>query len=129
MGSRNAKGYGRFWANGRAAYATHYALWVDSGADVPPGMIVCHSCDNPSCVNPAHLWIGTVADNHHDAMAKGRNTKGSRHGEAKLTEADVVRIRHGAARGVSGTALADEFGVSSANIYLIVHRRGWVHVD
>ena len=71
-GNRNAFGYGRMTFKGRAQVA-HRLSWLAFNGAVPEGMSVLHRCDNPSCINPEHLWLGTYSDNLRDAWAKGRN--------------------------------------------------------
>lgn len=72
-------GYGRIYEGRRELRATHIALFLD-GRPRPNGLIACHKCDNPPCVNPSHLWWGTIADNHADMVLKGRHGGGCRSG-------------------------------------------------
>jgi hypothetical protein len=91
-------------------------------------MCVLHRCDNPPCINVAHLWLGTPADNARDRDTKGRGgaARGTAHGQAKLTEDRVRSIRDRyAAGGVTQKELAQEFGVCIANISMIVRRVSW----
>lgn len=108
---------------------------------MPEGHLCCHSCDNPRCVNPDHLFAGTPKQNTQDMVRKGRNHTGDSHhvrrdpsqvrGErnscSKLTEADVRAIRT-----LAGTKthaeIAAEFGVSPAAVSHIINRRNWKHV-
>lgn len=72
-GGRYSRGYGRFFLAGKSARAHRIAWQLANGEAVPAGMIVCHSCDNPPCVNPSHLWLGTGTDNYADMVQKGRH--------------------------------------------------------
>jgi hypothetical protein len=88
-------------------------------------MNVLHKCDVRCCCNPDHLFLGTVADNNHDMIAKSRHQHGEKHSFAKLTEADIREIRASTAPAV---ALAPKYGVNSQAISNIRHRTTWRHV-
>jgi HNH endonuclease len=99
---------------------------------VPEGLEVLHSCDNPGCVNPRHLWVGTHQDNMTDRNMKGRSSApvGEQHGSHKLTEEEVRAIRRIAESGIcTQQYLANMFGVSDQTIHRIVHRKNWKHLD
>lgn len=74
-GMRDSNGYGRVKRKGKR-YSTHRVAYAAANGPIPEGLVVCHSCDNPPCVNPDHLWLGTHGDNHRDKIAKGRGRKG-----------------------------------------------------
>ncbi len=128
-GAKDPNGYGRFSVGRRMRLSHRIAYELTTGEPIASGMNACHRCDNPSCVNPAHLFIGTQADNVHDMQAKGRTgysgSRGSKHPMAKLTESDVVAIR---ADKRSQTAIAADYGVSQSAIHLIKSRKEWKHV-
>jgi hypothetical protein len=86
---------------------------------------VLHRCDNPKCVNPAHLFLGTPADNMRDRDQKGRSTHGERHRWAKLTVAEVVEIRRLRRSGMSLAAIARRFGVSKSGVNNVVNGHAW----
>jgi hypothetical protein len=108
----------------------HRMMWRVTYGDIPPGVHVLHRCDNPSCVNPAHLFLGDAQANVDDKMRKGRHryghVTGETHGMAKLTEEQVREIL---ASDVPGKRLAKQYGVSDTTIYDIRKRRIWSHID
>jgi hypothetical protein len=89
---------------------------------------VLHRCDDPSCVNPAHLFLGTIAENNADRNAKNRQARGETNGRAKLSEKQVRRVRRLNAGGVGQERLARRFGVHPKTIFQIVHGRTWRYV-
>jgi hypothetical protein len=78
--AKAGRGYGRFWIEGSLYYAHRIAWIIVNNQDIPPSVLVCHSCDNPACCNPRHLWLGTHTDNTRDMVEKGRVAAGDRHG-------------------------------------------------
>ena len=95
-------------------------------------MFVCHNCpggDNPSCVNPNHLWIGNHTENMRDKGYKGTQCKGETHGNHKLNEKDVKNIKIKHFEGKSYTILAIEYKVSRSTIAQIIKGRSWRHVS
>lgn len=125
-----AAGYARIWFAGRRVMAHRLSWELANGVPAPKGLVVCHSCDNPPCVRPGHLWLGTVGDNNRDRDRKGRQVAppGTRNGNHKLSEDDVRAIRSARDGGVPIAVLMDRFGVSKATIQRISLRQGWLHV-
>lgn len=127
-GNRDQDGYGRFWLNGRSTVASRAAYLLFVGPISPDDLCVCHSCDQPSCVNPRHLFLGTVAINNADKMVKMRYTKGADHPHSKLTEAQAREILTRLASGERPTDLAREYGVSRGLIGHMRSGRNWHHL-
>lgn len=128
LGARTAAGYGVICLGGRGGkhvYA-HRMMWDVANDNDPTGFEVCHRCDNPSCVNPRHLFLGTHAENMRDCKAKRRHTHGDRHPSAKLNSTQVAEIRElYAGGGISQYELAERYGVSRGCIEHIVLRSTW----
>ena len=132
-GKRNAKGYGLIAVDGRFLRAHRVVLQLCSGKAPPASLMSCHTCDNPRCVSPLHLFLGTNADNQADMRAKGRGyvphgkqLRGEDHPRAKLTARQVRAIRAALERGACAADLARRFGVSASRISSIRHGRAWV---
>lgn len=123
--SRIHAGYGRTFVDGRAVSAHRRAYELTYGP-IPPGLFVCHRCDNRACARPDHLFLGTPADNLADMVAKGRSLAGERNPHAKLTAEAVrsIRTRY-AAGGITQLQLANEYGVAEANVWNVVHGQSW----
>ena len=118
-------GYGRMWFGGRFEGA-HRLSWIFTHGTIQSGMQVCHKCDNPSCVNPSHLFLGTGEDNMMDCVHKGRRTKSS----AKLTSEQIEEIRNKYQNKEKGSwLLGREYGVSKTQILRIVKHICWQHVE
>lgn len=94
MGPRVGIGYGSFWANGKTVRA-HRLAWELVNGPIPTGLSVLHRCDNPPCVRPDHLFIGTNADNSKDMVQKGRSPTGLRNGKYTMPERTPRGERHG----------------------------------
>jgi hypothetical protein len=124
----NKDGYGQFKLNGkgvsshRYSYILHHPLSIDLCEHRE--ICVCHRCDNPKCVNPAHLFLGTRSDNMKDMVAKRRMI-----GNVKLTEHQVREIRNKYANGrITLKSLSREYGISLEGIHGIIRRRTWKHI-
>jgi len=128
-GCRGANGYGRVRFDG-ASHNANRVSWVIRNGPIPAGMHVCHHCDNPGCVNPDHLFLGTPADNAADRDAKGRGgaARGEHAGHAKLDEFSVRVIRRLHKRGIQKRVLGRVFGVHETTVHYICVRKTWRHV-
>ncbi len=106
---------------GSGQAGAHRVSWALANGPIDASIHVCHRCDNPPCVNPAHLFLGTRSDNMQDMVAKGRYV-----GRSILTraQADEIRAIHNAG-GVTGADIARRFGVSPAAVYAIVKGKRW----
>jgi len=123
---RSPEGYGVIEAGRRGIgkIRAHRASWIIHNGAVPL-LHVLHRCDNPPCVNPAHLFLGTDAENHADSAIKRRHSHGTKHGSAKLSEAQVAQVRCRLSAGESQRSLAREFACSQATISAINRRETW----
>lgn len=133
-GGTRGKGYGAFHPGSkrdgthRNEDAHRYSYLLHHGL-VPPGLNVCHTCDNPPCVNPSHLFLGTTQENAQDMVKKNRWAVGIQCGElshsAKLTLAQVEEIKYRYAGGEKQASLAAAFGVRQTTISRIVRGETW----
>lgn len=132
VGSYGEKGYGRVTI-ARLPARAHRAMWILMRGPIPPRVLVCHTCDNPPCVNPRHLFLGTHADNMADAKAKGRQ-RGERNNRSRLTPEQVQAIRAACAglpvqgRWEALGKVAKRFRVSVGHVNNIQRRRFWGHL-
>lgn len=136
-GQRDRKGYGRLsrGRRGEGSTSAHRAAWIAANGAIPAGLCVLHRCDNPPCCNPAHLFLGTIADNNRDMAEKGRAAKtgkplGEHNGNAKLSPDDVRAIRSLWTNPVRPKQrdIAARFGVDQQVVWSVIHRRTWAHV-
>jgi hypothetical protein len=130
---RNRQGYGSFKADGKMSLA-HRVMYCDYHGvtlDSIRHLVVRHACDNPPCFNPAHLLLGTHADNTRDKMERGRHARGERNGQSKLSQHQVAQIRSLYVRGSKEfgiPALAKKYGVGQSTIRKVVLNLRWAHV-
>lgn len=125
-GTINGSGYGQFSIDNKPVSIHNFSYKKHKG-HIPKGMFVCHLCDFKVCCNPDHLWLGTPRDNSEDRDNKGRGKacRGQMNGNAKLTDADVLRIRSDPR---TGNALAKEYGMAKSQISLIRSGKTWKHL-
>lgn len=139
---RHRTSYGRFWLRGKTVGAHRVSFEMTHGI-LGPGECACHSCDNPGCVNPSHLWAGSHQENMRDRGIKGRAAfgernahstmphtikRGEQHGSSKLTEEQVREIRSTPKFKGRRKMLADKFRVSKALIDKVTTNAVWRHI-
>ena len=119
-------GYGRLWVNGKHSLA-HRLQWERFNGPIPKGMLICHHCDTPPCINPDHLFLGTHTDNMRDAARKGRqkNQWGEKNSNAIFTEDQIRAIRND---NRIARLIASEYGAAEITISQIKSRHRWPHV-
>ena len=133
---RDKDGYGQLGFIGKSPWKAHRISWFLHSGEIPAGMLICHHCDNPGCVNPNHLFLGTQTDNLQDASKKGRvknNYKilvGEDNGSAKLTKEQVLSIRneYENMNKKNKKKLARKYKVDPKTISNIVNRKNWRHI-
>lgn len=136
IGSKTGAGYGSFRL-GRKQVSAHRLSYRIHKGEIPDGLVVCHHCDVPLCVNPDHLFVGTQKDNALDMVAKGRaksspnpiharkGPSGEKSRTAKLTDAEVLKIR---AETSPAKTIAEAYGVTPRTIAMIRSRETWRHI-
>ena len=127
-GALDQDGYGVFWIDGKTQRAHRYAFQIAHGS-IGESDVLLHLCDNPKCVEPTHLSIGSQSDNLTDMKDKGRAAKGSDNANTKLTENDIPIIRRLANMGFTPTKIATRFEVDAAAIKDVLTGRTWSHID
>ena len=127
-GHKDECGYGRINKDGRLV-RIHRAVWERDRGEIPVGMVVMHSCDNPCCIDPEHLFLGTQSDNVADMNRKGRHHKvrGTGFKSAKLTEGVIPSIRKRLNSGETCASIARDHRVSEELIRNIKNGRNWTH--
>ena len=128
--AKNRQGYGMCRVPGDSNRLAHRVYYARRFGPIPAGMAVLHACDNPSCVNPDHLSLGSLADNNHDRDAKGHQVthRGSGHHAAVIDEETATLIRKRHAAGERQTDIANSLGISRTIVWEVVHRKTWRHL-
>lgn len=130
IGYKNNKGYGSFLYQG-GTLAHRYSYMIHNREEIPSGMMICHSCDNPSCVNPKHLWVGSAQDNIDDCVKKKRNkivtVRGEQNGLSKLNEQQVYEILKNENK-LTQKQFALKFNCNVSNIHYVQSGKTWKHV-
>ena len=125
----NKGGYGEIWYLGRNIGA-HRLSWILHFGNIPEGLLVCHTCDNPKCVNPGHLYLGTYKDNNRDAANKNRTSCGIERPASRLTAKEVIDIRDAYKSGAfSIRTLATNYKVTYNTIWQLLHKKTWRRVE
>lgn len=123
--AKNENGYGVMnRGDNRLIKAHRMSMRIDLGRTLAPSEKVRHACDNPPCVNPAHLSVGSQLENIHDAVSRGRHKHGDI-GAEKLSSQDVEQIRIESSAGRSNTDIAERFGVTQPMVSMIVNGKRW----
>jgi len=134
QGKLNNSGYGCYTKRinkEKTEVRAHRRSYEIFKGEIPEGMLVCHTCDNPSCCNPDHLWLGTPKENTQDCIKKGRflNAKKRAVSAGKMTEETVIEIRRLHTEGMKSKDLEEKFNISQSNVSSIVNYKIWKHVD
>ena len=132
LGGVDTRGYGQIWAGSptnKGARVHRISFNLHMG-EIPSGLLVCHTCDNKLCVNPAHLFLGTSKDNAQDKKLKGRchHMIGEHNGRAKLSEKDIQSIRYLYGLGSCIADIARLYKTPHATLCCVVHSKTWRHL-
>ena len=128
LGAKGKTGYGTAVLKRGSNIYAHRAAYLIHKGEIPAGIFVLHHCDNRSCVNPGHLFLGTALDNSRDMKSKNRHPHGSTHQNAKLTEAEVILMRKLSTEGWRNIELVRRFDLAPATVCRILQRKQWVHI-
>lgn len=126
--NRGRGGYGEIRLSKDSRRQAHRLSYEVFLGQIPDGMQVCHRCDNPPCVNPEHLFLGTQKENLADSISKDRFQRGARHYKTKLTADDVREIRRLRDGGMMHADIAERYGLSEEGAAGIARRKRWAHV-
>jgi len=128
IGSKDPNGYGKMSYRNYPTNA-HRMSWILNKGDIPDSKFILHKCDNPPCVNPDHLFVGTAKDNSTDMVRKGRHARFSNRGEScgssKLRELDVSNIRKMKTMGISVSNIIKHYNISKSQIKRIINFQSW----
>jgi len=130
VGCKDNHGYGIIMID-QVLWRSHRAVYTSTYNTIPDKLCVCHHCDNPSCCNPKHLFLGTYQDNSIDMVKKGRHcdVRGIKHGRCKLLERDVLEIRRLYSSGnYSKTELSKKYNIGRTQITRIINNESWKHI-
>lgn len=126
-GSKISRGYGSFHSDGYGKrISAHRLSWKLHKGEIPKGLVIRHKCNNPICVNPDHLLLGTLKDNSRDRIEAGNSCKGIKNTKSKLNEKQVTEIKNSLKLGEKG--IAKKYGISRSTICSIKQNRTWNHV-
>lgn len=136
MGARQVSGHGVLGIRGSKLGRAHRVSYELCIGPIPPGMSVCHRCDNPPCVRPDHLFLGSQADNIADMKAKGRaghanypgKNRGSKHGMSRFTETQVADMKARMRAGEPRKTIMSEYQIGDALLSMIATGKRWAHV-
>ena len=124
-GAKNNAGYGNMKVNGKYVNSHRVSYELNNKKKIKEGLFICHHCDNPSCVNPNHLFSGTPLENDADKVKKRRHVFGMKHPRAKLVDQDIIKIKSSSG---PHKYIADEYGVSRRLIGMIKQGSIWKHI-
>jgi len=127
-GTKNRAGYGKLCFKNNNAATAHRVSYLLFKGEIPAGMCVCHTCDNPACVKPDHLWLGTTQENTADMVKKNRSLRGEKSTMAKVTEADVIAIRKLNSLNIAQNKISKMFNLTAGHINNIIKKRVWKHI-
>ncbi|MEK4185654.1 HNH endonuclease signature motif containing protein [Paenibacillus sp. FSL L8-0494] len=124
----NGDGYSYFYRNSRHQ-RVHRFIYEECYGEIPDELVVRHKCDNPSCINPEHLELGTKSENSHDSIDRGRNAFGEKNGMSKITNKEAGMIKKMLSIGMSTNDIAHKMNVTYHIVYKIKIGQTWTHVN